>query len=102
MSSIADAVPASREGTDVLALAPSREKAMKYHLIGNSVVAEYEDGRVCCVASCTSIEASNAAHWLLSGFASMPRRNDRVICDNPDGPCACGAWHSPGERMGAP
>lgn len=34
-----------------------------------------------------------------------PRRNGGVICDNDDGPCACGAWHKPTDfepNTGAP
>lgn len=29
--------------------------------------------------------------------AMEPRRNGGTICDNDDGPCACGAWHKPTE-----
>ena len=37
-----------------------------------------------------------SGNWHLEGHKVIPRRNGGTECDNPEGPCACGAWHRNG------
>lgn len=41
-------------------------------------------------------EVLEYGNWHLEGHKIVPRRNGGTECDNPNGPCACGAWHENG------
>ena len=53
------------------------------------VIPHFYEGNVDANTPCPKCgkEASDPIHL----------RNGGVICDNPNGPCACGAWHKEGE-----
>ncbi len=42
------------------------------------------------------LEGGKCSHCGLSAHRGNYFTNGGVVCDNPDGPCACGAWHHDG------